>query len=111
LEVIMARKSTSKTKAEETTPVDSAGEIALPDSKELDKQAAEDAAAEGDVVDEKAKAEEDSVRAEIERDAQAVQDNPAAPEEQIPQAYIAGGEVPVNAPGTEGLEREPVKNK
>ncbi len=95
--------------ATEEVPSTPAGEIAMPNHEELDKKAAEDAAKEGDAVDEKAKAEEDSVRAEIERDAQAVKDNPVRPEEEIPQAYIVGGEVPVNAPGTEGLEREPRK--
>lgn len=48
----------------------------------------------------------DEVKAQIEEERQAVEDHPEAPEEAIETKYIAGGEVPVGAPGTEGLPRE-----
>lgn len=36
----------------------------------------------------------------------AVEENPDAPEEAIETHYLVGGEVPVGAPGTEGMPRE-----
>lgn len=48
----------------------------------------------------------DQVKADIEAEREAVEENPDHPEEAIEQKYIVGGEVPVGAPGTEGMPRE-----
>ena len=46
------------------------------------------------------------VRDAIAEEQAAVEENPEHPEEAIEQKYLVGGEVPVNAPGTEGMARE-----
>lgn len=99
-------KTTGKRKEPNVTPTDSAGEIQTPNTRAQDAKAAKEAAKEGDRVDDIQKAQEDSVRSEIDQHAAAVEANPVHPEEEIETSYLAGGEVPVNAPGTEGLERE-----
>lgn len=87
-------------------PTNAAGEIALPDDRANDKDAAKEADKEGDRIDDIQKEQEDSVRTEIDEHAAAVKADPVHPEEQIETKYLVGGEVPVNAPGTEGLERQ-----
>ena len=37
--------------------------------------------------------------------AEAIEANPDAPEEELDTEYLPGGEVPVSAPGTEGIDR------
>lgn len=47
----------------------------------------------------------DDVQAQFEQEQKAVEDNPDAPEEAVETEYLPGGEIPVNAPGTEGIAR------
>jgi hypothetical protein len=46
-----------------------------------------------------------AVQDDIEKTLTAVEENPDAPEEAIETEYLPGGEIPVNAPGTEGVAR------
>lgn len=62
--------------------------------------------AESDPVRDAAQANSDQLRADIEAEQAAVEENPDHPEEAIETKYLVGGEVPVNAPGTEGMPRE-----
>ncbi len=107
------RTGVNETVVEDSTtaevPTNAAGEIALPDDRENDKAQAKEAAKEGDPIDDIQKEQEDSVRTEIDTHAAAVEANPEHPEEELETVYLVGGEVPANAPGTEGLEREPRK--
>ena len=57
-------------------------------------------------IEDAASAASDQVREDIAAEQAAVEENPEHPEEAIETAYLVGGEVPANAPGTEGLERE-----
>lgn len=47
----------------------------------------------------------DQVRADIEAQDRALEENPTHPEEAIETQYLEGGEIPANAPGTEGMAR------
>lgn len=62
--------------------------------------------AETDPVRDAAQAASDQLREDIANEQKAVEENPDHPEEAVETRYLVGGEVPANAPGTEGLERE-----
>lgn len=62
--------------------------------------------AETDPVRDAAQAASDQLREDIANEQKAVEENPDHPEEAVETRYLVGGEVPANAPGTEGLPRE-----
>lgn len=93
-----AKKTTTKKAEEPTTPPEETGEDSEPDTTG-------DAASADSVRAAEEQANQD-VREGIANEQKAVEENPDHPEEAVETRYLVGGEVPANAPGTEGLPRE-----
>ena len=92
-------------KKDSTKPVSTSSTDADIRQRDLDATKAQRDAREAQPKEDSEPTQSDKVRDEIDAHAQAVKDNPDHPEEAVETQYLVGGEIPANAPGTEGMER------